>query len=244
MTRTWHSWHSRPLVGFDLETTGTDPESDRIVSAAVVRWGGGKPTESLTWLADPGVEIPAQATAIHKITTEAARSAGRPAPDVIEEITEVLADAVAEGLPIVVMNASYDLTLLDREARRHGTAPLSIRSAPRVLDPKVLDKEVDRYRRGKRTLSALCEHYVVPLEGAHNSEADAKAACAVTWKIAKRYWWLTTKYSLGELHDAQVRWARRHAEGLRDHYASSGQHERAADVRLDWPLSPAGGGPR
>ncbi|MFD9903856.1 exonuclease domain-containing protein [Streptomyces sp. NPDC059063] len=236
MTRTWHS---RPLVGFDLETTGTDPESDRIVSAAVVRWGGGQPTESRTWLADPGVDIPAQATAVHGITTEAARSAGRPAPDVVEDITASLAEAADDGLPIVVMNAAFDLTLLDREARRYGVQQLFARSVPCVLDPRVLDKEVDRYRRGRRTLADLCAHYVVPLDGAHCAEADAKAACAVTWKIARRYWWLTTRYELDELHEAQARWARRHAESLREHYASSGEYERAAGVRLDWPFSPA-----
>ena len=48
----------RQLVGFDLETTSADPRTARIVTAAVVPARG----QALTWLADPGVPIPAEAT--------------------------------------------------------------------------------------------------------------------------------------------------------------------------------------
>ncbi|MBT2492324.1 3'-5' exonuclease [Streptomyces sp. ISL-96] len=233
------SWHRRPLCGFDLETTGVDPETSRIVTGSVVRYGGGQPTTGLSWIADPGVEIPAEATAVHGFTTEAARSAGRPAPEVIAEITAALAEAVDAGLPIVAMNAQFDLTMLDREARRHGVKPLFDRAVPCVIDPKVLDKKVDRWRKGGRTLSDLCRHYVVQLDEAHTAEADAVAACAVTWKLANRHRWLP-RLELGELHEQQVHWAREQAEGLREYFArTDGKQELASSVRLDWPLIPA-----
>ncbi|MFF1963764.1 exonuclease domain-containing protein, partial [Streptomyces sp. NPDC058232] len=69
------SWHRRPLSGFDLETTGVDPESARIVTGCAVRFGGGQPSTARSWVVDPGVDIPAEATAVHGWTTEAARSA-------------------------------------------------------------------------------------------------------------------------------------------------------------------------
>ncbi|MFG2404189.1 exonuclease domain-containing protein [Streptomyces brevispora] len=233
------TWHRNPLAGFDLETTGVDPETSRIVTGSVVRYGGGRPTAARNWLADPGVDIPAEATAVHGWTTEAARTTGRPAAEVVEEITAALAEEAGRGRPIVAMNAQFDLTLLDREARRHGVRPLFDRAVPYVIDPRVLDKKVDRYRRGGRTLSDLCRHYVVQLDAAHCSDADAVAACAVAWKVANRYRWLT-RLELHEIHGEQVKWAREQAEGLRDHFArTDGKQELAASVRMEWPLIPS-----
>ncbi|MFC8463355.1 exonuclease domain-containing protein [Streptomyces sp. NPDC057250] len=233
------SWHRRPLCGVDLETTGVDPEADRIVTASVVRYGGGLSTARRSWLADPGVEIPEEATALHGVTGEHAREYGRPAGDVVEEVVAALAEEVTAGWPLVAMNAQFDLTMLDREARRYGVRPLTDRVSPRVLDPRVLDKRLDRYRRGGRTLTDLCRHYVVQLDDAHTSEADAVAACAVVWKIANRYRVLT-RTSLEELHAQQVEWAREQASGLRDYFArTEGKEALAAGVRLEWPLVPA-----
>ncbi|WP_327123743.1 exonuclease domain-containing protein [Streptomyces sp. NBC_01727] len=233
------TWHRNPLCGFDLETTGVDPETSRIVTGCAVRFGGGQPSTARSWVVDPGVEIPDEATAIHGWTSGAARSAGRPAAESVEEITAALAEAADAGLPVVAMNAQFDLTLLDREARRYGILPLFDRAVPCVIDPKVLDKKVDRFRRGGRTLTDLCRHYVVQLDEAHTAEADAVAACAVTWKLANRYQWLK-RLDLADLHEQQVHWAREQAEGLRDHFArTDGKQELAASVRLDWPLVPA-----
>jgi DNA polymerase III epsilon subunit-like protein len=73
------SWHTGRLAAFDIETTGTDPESDRIVTAAISLVGAELPGEHHAWLIDPGIEIPAGAAAVHGITTERARAEGRDA---------------------------------------------------------------------------------------------------------------------------------------------------------------------
>ncbi|MFD8774554.1 exonuclease domain-containing protein [Streptomyces sp. NPDC059916] len=232
------TWHRKPLAGLDLETTGTAPEDDRIVTAAVVRYGGGRPSECRSWIADPGVPIEAEATAVHGFTTEAARTAGRPAGAVVAEVVDAVAELVDEGLPLVVMNAPFDLTMLEAEAERHHVRGLFARSVPLVLDPHVLDKRVERYRPGGRRLTDLCRHYVVPLDAAHDSSADAVAACGVTWKLANRYRWLT-RVPLDELHERQARWAADQQESLREHFASTpGKEHRARTVRTDWPLIP------
>lgn len=232
------TWLNRPMCGLDFETTGVDPESDRIVSAAVVIRGGGRPTARSRWLVNPGIEIPPAATAVHRITTEQVRAEGRPTAEAVEEVIAVVAGAVAVGWPLVVMNAPFDLTMLDREARRHGVTPLYEQCAPYVLDPRVLDRRVSR-RRGSRTLTDLASHYVVPLYGAHSAEADAIAACAVTYKIANRYRFLAD-IPLPRLHAEQVRWAAEQQAGLRDYFARTrGKEHLAAGVRLDWPLVPA-----
>ncbi|MGW4866231.1 hypothetical protein ACWEO6_33780, partial [Streptomyces sp. NPDC004291] len=61
-------WTGHVLGGFDLETTGPEPESARIVSACLAYFAGGQ-LHKRTWLLDPGCEIPAGATEVHGITT-------------------------------------------------------------------------------------------------------------------------------------------------------------------------------
>ncbi|MEE1814256.1 3'-5' exonuclease [Streptomyces sp. SP18ES09] len=225
------SWHTDRMCGFDLETTGIDVETDRIVTATVVQCGGGQPTVPASWLADPGIEIPEGAAKVHGITTERARAEGKPAAEVVADVLAALGQVIASGVPIVAMNARYDLTLLDREAARYGLPPLP---AGPIIDPLVLDKQVDRYRRGKRTLTALCEHYDVPLGAAHTSDADAIAACRVAWRIgATRP--AVAALSLEELHTAQVGWAAEQAASLQAHLRKTTPDAYCAP---EWPLIP------
>ncbi len=174
------------LAVFDLETTGVDIETARIVSACVaVLEPDGSVVERWDWLADPGVEIPDGASAVHGITTERARTLGRPAVDVVGEITQTLRVLLALGIPLVVYNAPYDLSLLDRECRRYGRVPLATPTL--VIDPLVLDKAVDRYRKGKRTLEVTAELYGVTLDDAHDAGSDAIAAGRVAQSLARAY---------------------------------------------------------
>src|SRR5690606_22490016 len=134
------------------------------------------------WLANPGIEIPDGAVAVHGITTDRARAEGRPASAVVAEIAQTLRVLFALGTPVAVYNAPYDLTLLDRECRRHGLEPID-RPSP-VIDPLVIDKALDRYRKGKRTLEAAAQRYGVALTEAHDAGADAIAAGHVARAIA------------------------------------------------------------
>ena len=233
-------WHTGRMCAFDLETTGLDTETARIVTACVALVGGGQPAQRSTWLADPGIDIPAEASAVHGITTEQARAEGSPAVEVVKAITEVLAGAVAEGVPVVALNARYDLTTLDRECRRHGVLPLVddvVAPQLRVIDPFVIDKALDPYRRGKRTLTALCEHYRVQLDGAHDAGADAVAAARVAWRQGQIS--RLAAMSLDELHEAQVGWAADQAASLAAYFQRTpGKEHQAAEVRGEWPLVP------
>lgn len=177
-------WVTSPWMGFDTETTGVFPARDRIVTAATVKRPDGidfdeksQEDESRSWLADPGVVIPARATEIHGITTEVARSKGRPAPEVIEEVNQALLEQLESGGAVVVFNASYDLPLLEAESRRHRIATWRERlgrKTPLILDPLVIDRAVNKYRGGKRTLVALVEVFGLRLGSAHNATVDAQ----------------------------------------------------------------------
>lgn len=103
------SWHREALVGFDLETTGTEPLEARIVTAAVVGVDGRdeEPARQHIWLADPGIRIPAQASAIHGISSKRAAAEGRPAGEVADEIAETLTGYWRRGVPVVAYNAAF-----------------------------------------------------------------------------------------------------------------------------------------
>jgi len=232
------SWHLGRLAAFDIETTGTDPESDRIVTAAVSLVGGGIDAEHHSWLIDPGVEIPEGAVAVHGVSTERARRDGRDPSESVQEIVSLLADQLAIGTPIVAFNARFDLTILDREARRCGVEPLVDRiggdQALRVIDPYVLDKQVDRFRKGRRTLDAVCSHYGVRLDAAHDANADALAAARVAYRLGSRVPELA-ELSLAELHASQIRWAADQAASLQEWFRGQGRQER---VEGAWPVVP------
>lgn len=232
------AWHTQRMCAFDVETTGVDVETARIVTAAIVILDGDTATQRL-WLADPGVEIPAEAAKIHGVTTERAAAEGWPARDVIDEITYILAAHLGRGVPVVAMNARYDLTVLDRESRRNQLPTLRslCGEVGPVIDPYVLDKQADKYRRGRRTLTALCEHYGVALGAdAHSAGADAIAAARVARELAVRYPQL--QVPLGELHRLQKLWAVQQAASLQAYLRRA---DPGAVVEGAWPLIPAGG---
>ncbi|GAA2444307.1 3'-5' exonuclease [Streptomyces mauvecolor] len=232
-------WYEGPLAAFDTETTGVDVEGDRIVSAAlVIQDGPDARPRSTRWLVNPGVPVPAGATAVHGLTDEHLQLNGRwPAP-VMEEVARSLAEQCAAGRPLVIMNAPFDLTLLDRELRRHRAASLSHylgQNPLRVLDPRVLDKHLDRYRKGRRTLTDLCEHYGVTLEGAHDAAADALAALEVVRAVGRRFASRLERLTPTELHTLQATWHAAQARGLQAWFTRQGTPEL---VDTAWPLRP------
>ncbi|MEV6108380.1 exonuclease domain-containing protein [Streptomyces sp. NPDC051940] len=232
-------WYEGPLAAFDTETTGVDVEHDRIVSAAlVVQHQATSPPRITRWLVSPGVQVPSAATEIHGLTESHLQRFGRWPSPVMEEVGRALAAQSAAGVPLVVMNAPFDLTLLDRELRRHRNSSLSayLGASPLcVLDPRVLDKHLDRYRRGRRTLTDLCGTYEVTLEDAHDAAADAVAALSVVRAIGRRYTERIGGHRPAELHARQAVWHAAQARGLQAWFQKSGTEEV---VDPAWPLRP------
>lgn len=225
------TWLSRIGV-FDLETTGVDVETDRIVTAHVgVLDVRGREIASRDWLADPGVEIPEGATAVHGITTAHSRAHGRPAAEVVADVTGALRSLLSQGVPVVAYNASYDFSLLANEAHRHGV-PALVNPSP-IIDPLVLDKAYDTYRRGKRTLEVVAAHYSVPLDAAHEASADAVAAGRVAQALARQF---RLPDTLDALHTQQIGWARSQAESLTEYFISIGRLEPEESLDGSWPV--------
>lgn len=222
-------WHRGELAAFDLETTGCDPQTDRIVSASIYHSDG----RSRQWLVDPGIEIPPDATKVHGITNEQVRAAGAPTREAVPEIAAALSDVAAVGTPLVAYNAAFDLTMLRRELHRLGAPELDW-SALHVIDPMVLDRQADRYRRGKRRLVDVCAVYGVTLpEGeAHTSLGDARAALALAQALGERHAQLA-EVPVAELHRAQVGWHADDCARLQRYFAQRGSAQ-VVDGR--WPF--------
>ncbi len=232
-------WHLGIMAAFDTETTGPDPESALVVTACVVHVDGSAamPPEAESWLIDPGCEIPAEAAAVHGITTEHARDHGRPPGEALKDIAGAVLRTARSGVPVVAYNAPYDFTVLDRETRRNGLEPFGEAfSAARgiVIDPLVLDKHLDTYRKGSRTLEAACAHYGVRIDGAHDAAADAIAAARVAWMIAARYPQIAAM-GLEELHDLQVKAKAGQVASFQDYLRRQGKTEV---IDGSWPLKP------
>ena len=222
------------IAVFDTETTGLLHREARIVTACVAEIDAqgaiiGSATE---WLADPQIEIPAAAASVHGVTTEIARRDGRQAKIVIQEILERLNDLFSRGVPVVAHNAVYDFSILHFEALRHGLTPID-NPAP-VIDTLVLDKQVDRYRKGKgmRTLIAAAGIHGVDLLDAHNATADAVAAGRLAQAIAKKYSSVLPN-DVFELHRLIADWHDQQAINFAEFKRAS---DPTFEAELGWPV--------
>ena len=187
-------WHEQDMFGFDVESTGVNVFTDRMVQATLVKVPVQEDSPRLrAWLIDPGIEIPEGATAVHGITTEQARAEGVAPKPAIEEMSAMVVQVLKAGVPLVVFNAAYDLSILDAECARWGLPTLTDRLDAAhwrgVIDPCVLGRYFftrDRKQKGKQfTLPFLCEVYGVPFEETHQATADAVGAVHLARTMAE-----------------------------------------------------------
>ena len=214
------------MLAFDLETTSANPKQARIVTSALVRIDG-RDVQKIEHLADPGIEIPQEATNVHGITTEKARAEGRPHEDVLKDTVDAIKAAWEDGLTLIVYNAAFDLTVL-----RSLTGDFTV-TGP-VYDPYVIDRVSDKWRKGKRTLGAVCEHYGVELGNAHEATADALAAARVAWKQVRQHYPNLAQMDENELMEFQaVKW---YEDRVAFKKYLEGKGRDASDVSTAWPL--------
>ena len=233
------AWTDGELLCFDLETTGVDRFSDVPVSLALLRLRRGVVLERTVELVDPGRPIPEEATAIHGITNEEARRDGMTLHAAIELVAGALVDASRRGVPVVGVKLDYDLTMVDALCRAIDGRGLPERgwSGP-VLDALVLDRHVDRFRKGRRTLVDLCELYGVTIGQAHSAHCDAAAAAGVLLSMAGRYEELSGA-SLNELHLGQVEYHRDWVVSY-DEWRQSRGLDPLDSREASWPLAGLG----
>lgn len=158
----------RPLVFFDLETTGVDPFNDRIVQLAAVKYLPDSTTQEINWLFNPGMPIPPGASNVHGITDDDVADA----PMLGDKAAEL--EALFTGVDVGGYNVKgFDLPLLAAEFHRIGlsldTDNIAIVDAMQIFRMKE-----------PRTLTAAYKKYCgKDLENAHDALADIQATVEV-----------------------------------------------------------------
>lgn len=105
------------IIVLDLETTGLDTQTARVVEAAWLL----ADHRALAWdsmLINPGVPIPEDAYNVHSINDRLA-SEGAATLEALDALVSVLAKHISDGATLVIFNRTFDLPLLDAECRRH-----------------------------------------------------------------------------------------------------------------------------
>ena len=160
----------------DLETTGFNPAKDRIVQmAAVVMDGRGRVVDTFDTVVRP--ESPDQyehgAEHVHGISREMVQN-GMPLRQALQKIW-----SITEGRVFTAHNARFDVSFLEAESERVGMG----RQVDRYLDTLALARSADKEKQRKHSLEALCEHYGVERERAHEAMSDAKATAQILMQL-------------------------------------------------------------
>jgi DNA polymerase III subunit epsilon len=166
----------KPLVFLDLETTGINIATDRIVEIALLKiYPGGREEEKQQRI-NPGIPIPAEASIIHGIYDEDIKNA-----PLFKEVAKSYARFI-EGCDLAGFNSiKFDIPLLTEEFLR---VDIDID----LKKHQFIDVQVIFHRMEKRTLAAAYKFYLLKdLENAHSAMADTKATYEVLKAQIDRY---------------------------------------------------------
>jgi DNA polymerase-3 subunit epsilon len=166
----------RPLAFIDLETTGINVSSDRIVELSVLKISPNGKEEWMSARVNPEMAIPPKTTAIHGIKDEDVVNS-----PTFKEIARNLA-AFLEGCDLAGYNAiKFDIPVLAEEFLRVNI-DFNFRKR------RYIDVQVIFYKKEQRTLAAAYQFYCKKeLEGAHGSKADTAATFEVLKSQLDRY---------------------------------------------------------
>lgn len=166
----------RPLCFFDLETTGVDIGKDRIVEISVLKIYPNGNRESKTWLVNPTIPIPFQASAVHGITDE--KVASEPTfKELAPQVYQMIKDSDLAGFN----SDRFDIPLLAEEMLRAG---VDFEMKNRVS----IDVQTIFHKKEERTLSAAYRFYCDKnLDNAHSAEADTNATFEILLAQLEKY---------------------------------------------------------
>ena len=165
-------------IAFDTETTGLNPENDRVVELGAVVFENGVPASSFQTYVNPGIRIPPEVSALNHITNEMLQAA--PAEkDIYPELLEFLGDAAAGKTVICGHVAAFDLSFLCRTLDRLG-----IEAYFRFVDTRQLAVQIPGLEH--HSLAAVAEYFDVPHKNAHHAEEDALTSGRILQKMMER----------------------------------------------------------
>lgn len=228
------------LLLLDCESTGPDALNDRLVTIFVgVMDHNGEWEKQTHVMFNPGIPIPDEAAGIHGITTEKAVAEGVPveeAPEKLSAIRKAIIDSVRdENLPVGAYNGSYDFTLINRELTHYGLTPILWEDLF-LIDPIIIDRHIDKYRKGKRTLTTVAGHYGVEVD--ESKAHDASYDCYLTGRIIQSQRFSSApelNRSRSELMRLQKAWRYEQSVSL-ESYLRRSKNDPSIVVNPSWPV--------
>ena len=217
-------------LSWDTETTGVSVFNDRAVQVAMGTVDrAGNIIETFEWIINPGVPVPQEASDVHGFSNEFLAENGQDPKEALAEVIDKFREYWT--LPWIIMNANFDVSLLDSEFERHGLATGwgdVVYQRVRLYDPLVIDRKKDKYRRGPRTLLNLANQYRVAVneDALHDATEDLRVAAQVTMRILEKF---------GDVSNAdQAVWYAEWSDGIRDYYTRQGKD--ASGFTGEWPV--------
>ncbi len=176
------NWEDIPIAMLDVETTGLESLTDRVIELGVVVGLRGQIVLQGNWMINPGRPISAESTAVHGITN--ADVEDKPSFEMVaQEIVKLLSGAVPAAY-----NAPFDRGFLQAEFGRISAKvsplPPALRKEVEWLDPLVWAREIHRDEKS-RTLANVAARLGITLENAHRASDDAKAALEVLYALGR-----------------------------------------------------------
>lgn len=173
-------WSEIPIAMLDVETTGRDPVTDRVIELGIVVGQRGEVLRRHNWMINPERPIAEDARAVHGISDDDVKDAPVFAK-VASEIIEAL-----KGTLLAAYNANFDKAFLFSEMERAEVETVAVASLQRKvewLDPLVWARELYAEERS-RGLGDMAARLGIKLENAHRASDDAEAALHVLYKLA------------------------------------------------------------
>lgn len=169
-------WKKGLMLCVDTETTGFNPPDDKIVEVGAVLYRDKEILRKECWLVNPGIPIPAEATAVHGITNASTDSAP-PLLDIAEELLSL----VCEAHVLVGYNWPFDASFF--QAELEGAWTDSIDGTP-IIDPLIVVRfdNVGRYWKGsgRHQLARVADRFGIEAEGdIHRASTN----CILTLRI-------------------------------------------------------------
>lgn len=167
----------RPVIFFDLETTGTSTAKDRIVEIFCLKYFPDGSSKELYYLINPTIPIPEEATSVHNITDDDVKDS--PAfSDIHAEVFQFFLNCDVAGFNIL----NFDIPLLLEELARAGTQDNPLQNA------QVIDLLKIYFKKETRTLSDALKLYAnETLDDAHSARADVYALPKILMGQLSRY---------------------------------------------------------
>lgn len=218
-------WYQDKLVVLSIETSGLDYRNDRVLKIDLTTFGAGIEAKQYSWLLKQDIEISAEASAIHKLTTADLRS-GEDPQQVLLALQEAINKETDSLTPLVVFSAQFVLTFLAAEANRLHLQPLELPAT--VIDPLIIDRQAQPYRKESRSLANLSHFYRIPTADSKN-----ETLARLVWKMGRHY--QMDQLSANDLYLQQIKWSKQQANSLQA-YLRESKADQTISINGEWPI--------